>query len=381
MTTLENKILEAQDAYYNGTPIMNDIEFDALWEQLKKEQPDSEILQAVGADHTDGFAKVDHMIIMGSQNKAKNIEELNEWYDNNDIEPDTIAQYKMDGISLELTYKNGKLQKAVTRGDGHTGDDITANVKKMQGVVKTLKSDYTGAVRGEILMSRKEKDEFFSDKANCRNAASGVAKRKDGEGCEHLTVVVYDAQPLDMNEENSFKYQTLLQTWLEGEGFKVAPWQKIENFTAEKAKELLDKTFEDFDNLEFDIDGLVIKQNKIDVEDIMTNYRPKTQIALKEEQNIVSVKSTGIEWSIKNGTFTPVILFEPVEILGATISRASASNVAMLELLDFEVGDTIGVIRAGMIIPKVVANFSKEKKLDKYIPQAYGQSAECFSTK
>lgn len=118
MTTLENKILEAQDAYYNGTPIMNDIEFDALWEQLKKEQPDSEILQAVGADHTDGFAKVDHMIIMGSQNKAKNVEELNEWYIFNAIDPDTIAQYKMDGISLELTYKNGKLQKAVTRGDG-----------------------------------------------------------------------------------------------------------------------------------------------------------------------------------------------------------------------------------------------------------------------
>jgi len=366
MTTLENKILEAQDAYYNGTPIMNDIEFDALWEQLKKEQPNSEILQAVGADHTDGFDKVDHMIIMGSQNKAKNIEELNEWYIFNAIEPDTIAQYKMDGISLELTYKNGKLQKAVTRGDGHTGDDITANVKKMQGVIKTLKSDYTGAVRGEILMSRKEKDEFFPDKANCRNAASGVAKRKDGEGCEHLAVVVYDAQPLNMNEENSFKYQTLLQTWLEGEGFKVAPWQKIEHFSAEKAKELLDKTFDDFDNLEFDIDGLVIKQNRIDVKDITTNYRPKTQIALKPEYVKATSILRSIEWSLKNGTFTPVAHFDPVEIQGATIEKASLGNISLMEDMEIEIGHEITVVRAGMIIPKVIKDNTTGKFAEGY---------------
>lgn len=367
MTELENKIAEAQDAYYNGTPVMSDIEFDELWEQLKKEQPESELLAAVGADHTDGFAKVKHMMIMGSQNKAKNIAELNEWLSKKKIDKSSVlAQYKMDGISLELCYKNGKFVKAVTRGDGETGDDITENVKKMQGVVKTLKSDYTGPIRGEILMSRSEKDAHFPDKANCRNAASGVAKRKDGEGCEYLTVVVYDAQPLNLTEENSFKYQTLLQEWLAGEGFKVAPWQIIENFTAEKAKKLLDVTFEDFDNLEFDIDGLVLKQNKIDVEDITTNYRPDTMIALKPEYVKAKTILRSIEWRLSNGTFTPVAHFDPVYLNGTEVENASLANINKMLELGIEIGHELVVVKCGLIIPKIIKDETTGKFAEGY---------------
>ena len=133
MTELELKIKAAQDAYYNGdAPIMSDIEFDELWDKLKKEQPESELLKMVGSDHTDGFKKVKHSIIMGSQNKVNTAEEVSDWLRKNKIKKEkVIVQHKMDGISVALYYKNGKFAQAVSRGDGETGDDITANVAKI----------------------------------------------------------------------------------------------------------------------------------------------------------------------------------------------------------------------------------------------------------
>lgn len=361
MTGLEKAIVDAQNAYYNGIPLMSDTEFDALWDKLKKEQPDSELLQKVGEDHADGFKKVPHKIIMGSQEKANTAEEMDKWlkailY---------LAQFKMDGSSLALYYDHGDLIQAVSRGDGETGDDVTANVLKMNGLVKNLKdSKYSGTVRGEVLMSRFNKEKYFPEKANCRNAGNGVFKRKDGSDCDKLNIVVYDAQALDGS--NYFGTQEKMQKWLEEQGFQVAPWVMINKPTGKDCIDYINKIYADFANLEYDIDGIVWKQNEIDMDDFKTNYRPKTTIALKPKRTYASSTLRDIEWSCSNGTYTPVAIFDPVNLLGATVQRASLSNVDLMEQLGIEIGHEITICRCGEIIPKVVKDNTTGKFVEGY---------------
>lgn len=368
MTKLEQTLLEAQNAYYNfGVPIMSDADYDELWDKLKKTQPESELLKKVGADHTDGFKTVPHLIVMGSQEKANTEADMAKWISDNTDGGEGIGQFKMDGASLELQYNKGTLIKAVTRGrdDGKNGDDITNNALKMNFIPLELKDhNFSGAVRGEVLMSRKVKAEYFADKANCRNAAVGVMKRLDGSDSDKLDLVCYDAQSVD--GDNYFGTQTNLQKWLADNGFKVAEYKTFKKLNAKDCMEYLAQVFSEFDNLEYDIDGIVWKQNKIDMEDFLTNVRPKTTIALKPERVYGSTRVTGLEWGCSNGTYTPVVIYEPTVLNGTTNTRATMSNVAQLEALKIEIGDEIKIAKCGMIIPKVVANVSKGTFVEGY---------------
>lgn len=364
MTEIENMILKAQDAYYNGNPIMSDTEFDVLWDKLKEEQPDSELLQKVGEDHADGFEKVKHRIIMGSQNKANTAEEMNKWISDTHRNK-YIGQYKCDGSSLALYYENGKLVQAVSRGDGTTGDLVTSNVLKMNGVIRNLKDvNYSGSVRGEVIMTRSVKAEFFPDKANCRNAGNGVFKRKDGQDCDKLKVICYDAQTF--NGSNYFKTQEKMQDWLKEQGFFVAEYKVFENLTGKECIDYITEIYDKFNELEYDIDGIVWKQNDIDINDIKSEYRPKSQIALKPARTYASTKLVDVEWSCSNGTYTPVAIFDPVNLLGTTVQRASLSNVDLMEQLGIEIGHEIIITKTGEIIPKVVKDNTTGKFVEGY---------------
>lgn len=363
---LETLIKRAQDAYYNGPEtIMSDAQFDELWDELKQYYPSSELLDSVGNDHTEGFKKAKHLILMGSQNKANTIQDMNEFFTKVGNKA-VIIQNKMDGISCELIYKNGVFIQAITRGDGIEGDDITVNVSKMQHVPKSIDTSFTGAVRGEILLSKGNKIAHFPKMKNCRNAASGTSKRLDGKGCEFLDIVCYDAQTVDGS--NFFGTQEKLQTWLESQGFKVAPWRLYDKIDGGTAITVLNDTFsEDTRNAyEYDIDGLVFKQNDIDMTDIKNNIRPKTQIALKPARTSAMTEIVDIEWGVRNGTLTPVAIIKPVEMLGATVKRASLANVAQMEELGIEIGHTVELTRAGEIIPKVIRDITSGKGLDRY---------------
>lgn len=367
MTGLEKAVKDAQDAYYNGVPIMSDIEFDAIWDKLKREQPDSELLKKVGEDHTDGFKKVKHRIIMGSQEKANTAEDMDNWLlsINKKI---VLASLKMDGSSLALYYDHGDLIQAVSRGDGTRGDEVSSNVLMMNHVVRHLKdTNYTGCVRGEVLITRANKETYFPEKANCRNCGNGIFKHKDGKDCDKLDIVVYDAQAEDGS--NYFGTQEKMQKWLEEQGFKVAPYVMFKNPTGQDCIDYINSVFDKFAELEYDIDGIVWKQNEIDMDDFRTNYRPKTNIALKNKQEKTKSILKDIEWSCSNGTYTPVGIIEPTQILGATISRASLCNISQMEELQIEIGDEVGVIRTGMIIPKIIFNYTKNVGLKdaKYI--------------
>ncbi|HEY9054012.1 MAG TPA: DNA ligase (NAD(+)) LigA, partial [Rectinemataceae bacterium] len=221
---LEALILRHQELYYNGEPEISDEEFDALWEELKSIDPLNPILARVGADAQEGWPKASHLMPMGSQSKASSIQEFAEWAAKRGPGP-FLVQYKLDGASLEVQYNRGRIQRAVTRGDGLTGDDITPNAVRMKGVLKTLPFPFTGAVRGEVLMSRETHGRTYADKANCRNAANGLMKRKDGVGSEDLDLICYDAKGWVEREDGSrdrpFSDELEKIEWLKEAGFAV----------------------------------------------------------------------------------------------------------------------------------------------------------------
>lgn len=356
---LEKIIKEAQEAYYEGNPVMSDSEFDDLWDELLNSYPNSELLKNVGADNTDGFVKAQHFIPMGSQSKANTEEEMQSFFTKNPGK--YIADFKMDGASIELVYKNGKFAQAITRGDGKQGDDITKNAKKMN-FPKSLSSEWTGSVRGEVLLSRDNLKKYYPEAKNCRNQAVGLMKRKDGEGCEHLDIVCYDAVPL----EGFMSAQSEIHEFLTSNKFKTAEQKVFDKVDGKIALSYLEKVWKDWDKLEYDIDGLVWKMNDIDSKDLEENARPKTQIALKPARTKVKTVVIGFDWHQTGSTFTPVALLKPVNLLGATISRASCANVARLEYLGLEIGHEVEILRGGEIIPVLVADLTTGKFLKKY---------------
>lgn len=359
---LARLIKKYQDSYYNGEAEISDAEFDSLWDELKSLDPQNPVLKKVGAD-SGNFPKARHVMPMGSQEKAADPEQFFAWAKKHSYD-EYLVEYKLDGASLELQYENGMLVRAVTRGDGTIGDDITVNAKKMRGVLQILKgensSSFTGGVRGEVIMTHSTHKKFFSDKANCRNAANGLMKRKDGEGAEHLELICYDA--LSTDGKNPFSDEEEKIEWLVKNGFTTVPLyiaknpEDVVNYRAE----IMEKRA----SLEYDIDGLVVKERAIDFADA-SRARPERQIAFKFSlEEAVSVVRE-VEWSESGATYTPVAIFDPVELAGTTVRRASLANPETLRKLGVKIGSHVVVVKRGEIIPKiervVKENLSSEK--------------------
>jgi len=362
--TLEALILKYQASYYNGEAEISDGEFDLLWDELKNLAPQSEVLKKVGTGtDTDGFPKARHLIPMGSQDKASNPQEFIEWAEkmglktqndtsltnkNNKLTKKFIVQYKLDGASLELQYEEGKLIRAVTRGDGITGDDITGNARRMAGVVQKMEVSFTGGVRGEVVMTHDVWNGKYPSKANCRNAANGLMRRKDGEGCEDLQVIVYDAAASD--DDRFFKDELQKLKWLKERGFKTT---ETKTFTS--AREIIayrEKIAAERENLPFDIDGLVVKDIETDMSDLR-KARPEKQIAFKFELETAFSVLREVIWSESGATYTPIGVIDPVRLAGTTVKRANLNNPDMIHSMGLKIGSTVSVVKRGEIIPKI----------------------------
>ena len=348
---LEVLIQKHQKAYYNGEAEISDFEFDKLWDELKEIDPQNKILQKVGADSVT-FSKIKHVMPMGSQEKAANPEQFLSWAQKH-VYDEYFVEYKLDGASLELQYNHGILVNAVTRGDGEIGDDITANAKKMQGVISSLYLDgklidFTGGIRGEVIMTHQVHKEKFPDKANCRNAANGLMKRKDGQGSEFLNLIVYDA--LETNGNVFFEDEEQKINWLNKSGFNVVPLKICKN--PQEVILYRASVMENRKQLDFDIDGLVVKERFINLDDAFRS-RPDRQIAFKFSlEEAVSVVRQ-IEWSISGVTYTPVAIFDEVELNGTKVQRASLANPDTLRELGVQIGSRVVVVKRGEIIPKI----------------------------
>lgn len=363
---LEKLISKYQKSYYDGEGEISDAEFDKLWDELKSLDPNNPILHKVGAD-SGNFAKVQHVMPMGSQEKAANSEEFLAWANKHQYDQ-YLVEYKLDGASLELQYENGYLVRAVTRGDGSIGDDITANARKMGGVNAAIYKDgqlvpFTGGVRGEVIMTHQVHKDYFSDKANCRNAANGLMKRKDGQGSEFLKLITYDALSTDgksyfTNEEEKIR-------WLMDCGFNVVKLvicKSPERVIAYRAK-----VMEERKNIEYDIDGLVIKERKINLEDAR-RARPDHQIAFKFSLEEAVSTLRQVEWSINGGTYTPVAIFDEVELNGTRVQRASLANPDKMRQLGVRIGSHVVVVKRGEIIPKIESVVEEKDIVTSEIP-------------
>lgn len=349
---LEKLIPAYQKSYYDGEGEIPDSEFDKLWDELKSLDPKNALLHKVGAD-SGNFEKSKHIMPMGSQEKAADPEQFMAWAEKHEYS-EYLVEYKLDGASLELQYEHGRLLKAVTRGDGAIGDVITANAVKMNGVRKELYTDdaklidFTGGVRGEVIMTHQVHDTLFADKANCRNAANGLMKRKDGEGSENLKLITYDVWATE--GEQPYKDEEEKIAWLKNNFFNTVPL-----VICHSAKEVIEyraHVMEIRKMLEYDIDGLVIKERAVNHEDALRD-RPDRQIAFKFSlEEAVSVVRT-VEWNEAGATYTPVAVFDPVDLNGTTVQRASLANPNTIKSLGLQIGSHVVVVKRGEIIPKI----------------------------
>jgi len=336
-----------QKSYYNGEAEISDSEFDLLWDELKSLSPDHPLIKKIGSDSADGFPKVKHLIPMGSQEKAANPAEFRVWA--NKVKADSyVVQYKLDGASLELQYKKGKLSNAITRGDGITGDDITANALRMKGVIPEIVKTFSGGIRGEVIMTHKTWNTKYSGKANCRNAANGIMRRKDGAGCEDLRFISYDAAADE--DDAYFKNEIEKITWLKKQGFMITETREF--YDPEEIIAYRSGIAEKRKSLDMDIDGLVIKDLTTDMTDLRRT-KPERQIAFKFDLEAAYSILREVEWSESGVTYTPIGIVDPVRLAGTTVQRANLNNPDMIRAMGLKIGSAVVVVKRGEIIPKI----------------------------
>jgi DNA ligase (NAD+) len=370
ISELEALIRKHQELYYNHEPEISDDEFDALWVELEEIDPQNHLLAGIGLDRQDGWPKVRHMIPMGSQSKASDPEAFTAWAAKVGYQK-YVVEYKLDGASIELQYLDGVLSRAVTRGDGSIGDEITINAIKMRGVPKQLPVRFSGGVRGEVLMSRAIHEKKYPDKANCRNAANGIMKRKDGVGAEDLDVICYDAaivlpdshggllgvkekagsESLDgFNMQPLFKDEPGKIEWLGKMGFTTVTMVilgTVEEVISYRARIMTERT-----SLAYDIDGLVVKGIEIDSKDSALP-RPEKQIAFKFSPEEAVTTLIAVEWSGSGANYTPIGIVEPVRLAGTTVQRANLCNPDMIRDMVLKIGSKVVITKRGEIIPKI----------------------------
>lgn len=379
---LSRELTRANKAYYNSTkPIITDLVYDAKKDDLKKLLESAKavdakeqkiineahiVLNKVGHEVSSQWDKVIHTVPMGSLNKINSIEEFNKWY--NDIsckDKSLLLTEKLDGMSLDTEWLDGKLIKGATRGNNHSGEDITRNVMKMIGIPKTLNVKFTGNIRGEVVLTKSIRDKHLSGYTALRNAACGLAKRYDGFGTNFLTVLMYKVEGKD------FKTETDQFDWLKKIGFVVPNY-----FLCSDNKDAIIKYNDYFnskrDKLDYDIDGLVIRLNNMSEQLALGEIhdRPKGAIAFKFDAAGAETICTDIVWQVGNsGRITPVAEFKQIELLGVKIKRASLYNYSYIKEIGLNIGAKIIVIRANDVIPRVeevskstnlVANYPNE---------------------
>jgi DNA ligase (NAD+) len=391
---LAAELLRAKYTYYNiklpdgmQPIILTDKVYDAREAELRSLDANHWVLKIVGAPQTQSeWKKAKHQIPMGSLNKVNVPAELSDWAKDKDCKSWFVTQ-KLDGLSIELVYEGGKLIQGITRGDGETGEDITINVARMVGVNTDLKEDFNGSLRGEIMMLNSVWKTDFSDKANPRNAASGVSKRLDGVGVDKLNIIFYQVL-------GDVDFQT------EVEQFKWLKDRKIgiPEYWVFKSADEVNKHWRNYqDNerskLDYEIDGLVIRINDLAKQMSLgdKDLRPLGAIAFKFDNETRESTIRDIIWQVGNsGRITPVAVVDPVQLVGATVTRASIYNIGYIEELGLDIGAKVLVARANDVIPRIeelVKGTGKIAKHPDFCPECGGltkldgENLMCSNTK
>lgn len=374
---LVKQLNEYRDAYYNeARSIVSDAEYDRLFDELSELEKETGVVYANSPTQTVGYVvkseleKVKHSHPMLSLDKTKSVDDLVKFA----REKDCILSLKMDGLTCLLTYENGELVQAETRGDGEVGELITHNAKVFDNIPLTI--DYKGhfEIEGEAIITyddfNKINESLSEDKKykNPRNLASGSVRQLDSKiaSQRHIKFIAWKV-PTEV-ASNSFINRLQYAAEL---GFDTVPFLPIRgNSNAEFINIVIEQLQRRANERSFPIDGLVATYNDITYGESlgMTGHHPKHSIAFKFYDEEVETVLKNIEWSMgKIGSLTPVAIFDPVEIDGTMVERASLHNVSILTKLDLQIGDTIIVYKANQIIPQVKENLSAKDRESAYI--------------
>ena len=368
------KILnKAAKAYYQeDREIMDNREYDSLYDQLEKLEKETGITLAdsptvnVGYEAVDFLPKETHESPMLSLDKTKDRETLREFIGNHK----TLLSWKMDGLTIVLTYENGELQKAVTRGNGTVGEVITNNARVFRNI--PLKISYQGRLilRGEAVITYPDFERINSSiedadarYKNPRNLCSGSVRQLNNQITAERNVRFYafslvSASNVDMH--NSREYQ---MEWLKDQGFEVVEYRIV---TADTLDEAMDYFADAVEKNIFPSDGLVALYDDIAYGESLgsTTKFPRNAFAFKWADEIRETTLRSIEWSpSRTGLINPIAVFDPVELEGTTVSRASVHNVSILKELELGIGDTLQVYKANMIIPQIAKNLTRSRNL------------------
>ena len=389
MNTVEKQIeelrKELRDHNYNYYVLDNatisdydfDIKLKAL-QELEVKHPEffdaNSPTQRVGGEVTKNFETTVHEFRMYSLENSYSKEDLQDWETRIKKLVDGDIQYtcelKYDGASISLTYENGNLVKAVTRGDGFQGDNVTANIKTIKSVPLQLKGDYPPKfdIRGEIVLPfegfhkmNEERIEIGEEPyRNPRNTASGSLKLQDSAEVAKrpLECLLYNLTGTKLGVKTQFKSLDKARQW----GFKVPEAAKLAN-SIDEVLEFIEYWDVHRHDLPYETDGVVIKVNDLQQQEELgyTAKAPRWAMAYKFKAEQVSTKLNSITYQVgRTGAITPVANLEPVELAGTTVKRASLHNADQIEKLDIRVGDEVYVEKGGEIIPKILGvDFSK----------------------
>ncbi len=378
--------------YVLDSPTISDFDFDLKLKQLQElenNHPDffdeNSPTQRVGGAITKNFETIKHEYRMYSLDNSYSKEELVEWEKRiqkvlGDVDLEYTCELKYDGASISIRYENGKLKRAVTRGDGMQGDDVTNNIKTIRSIPLTLKGNYpeTFDVRGEIILPfagfEKMNQELVelgeTPYSNPRNTASGSLKLQDSAEVAKrpLDCLLYFIVGNKLPFNSQFESLETARNW----GFKVPMEAKLA-MNLEQVFEFIDHWDVQRHFLPYETDGVVVKVNSYQHQDELgyTAKCPRWAIAYKFKSEQVSTKLNSISFQVgRTGAITPVANLEPVQLAGTIVKRASLHNADQIEKLDIRIGDTVFVEKGGEIIPKIIA-VDLNKRPDNSEPTKY----------
>lgn len=360
--------------YMDNNPELEDFEYDALTRELKALEaqfpelvtPDSPT-QHVNEGVSSKFSKVAHAVKMESLQDAFSFEELRDFDQrvrDAGIAPEYVVEAKIDGLSVSLEYQNGRFVRGSTRGDGLVGEDVTENLATIRDIPKILPdAPEFLEVRGEVYMPHKAffalcEQQELEEKTpfkNPRNAAAGSLRQKDARitASRGLSIFVFNLQQV-RGREFATHHETL--DYIKSLGFPVSPRYSVYHSIDDAIREI-ETIGQMRGDLEFDIDGAVIKVNNLAARESLgsTNKFPRWAIAFKYPPEVKQTVVRDIEVSVgRTGVLTPTAVFDPVFLAGTSVSRASLHNEDIIRTLDVRIGDTIEVRKAGDIIPEVI---------------------------
>lgn len=356
--------------YQYSTPIMTDFEYDKLYDELEKLEKETNTIlsnsptQNVEPEAIDSLVKVEHPAPMLSLSKTKSISELASFLGNQE----GLLSWKLDGLTIVLTYKDGKLSSGVTRGNGIIGEVITENVKRFKNIPLTIPYKGTLVVRGEAVIKysdfnkmNEELDDDSSQYKNPRNLCSGSVRQLDSKvtAKRNVNCIIFAL----IESEKKFKLKSEEFEWLKSLGFDVVEYHKVTSNNLEEQVLYFKNKINEYD---IPSDGLVLLYNDIEYGKQLgtTAKYPKNAIAFKWQDETAETKLIDVDWLVsRTGLINPVAVFEPVELEGTIVSRASLHNVSILQGLSLGIGDTILVYKANMIIPQIADNLTQSNSL------------------